>query len=134
MNKQQAVLIAATYFPNYPSVNEFHVTDDGQVFEDTNNAGNHAKSIQSDEDKKADKKPSYITVTREECIEKKSEPTAQELAEKAVVDATKKVTSLTGALAKAAAKNKAAAQEKLDAAQAELETAKKALAELAAAE
>lgn len=130
MNKQEAIAIAAKYFPHYPSVNEFHVTEDGQVFESDTAAGNHARSVQSAEDKKADKKASIITVSREDCEVKKQEPTALELAEKAIAAATKKVTSLTAALEKAAAKNKPAAQEKLDAANAELETAQKALAEL----
>jgi hypothetical protein len=42
MNAQK---IAAAYFPHYPSVNELHITTDGQVFEVQASAFNHAKSL-----------------------------------------------------------------------------------------
>ena len=45
MNNEQAIEIAKEYFPHYPSVNEFHVTCDGQVFELKHMAENHVKSM-----------------------------------------------------------------------------------------
>ncbi len=72
-SKVAAILIAASYFPNYPQVSEFHITEDEQVFEDLNNATNHARSLSKEE--------LVFTVSREEAEagataeEQKPEPT-----------------------------------------------------------
>lgn len=58
ISKVAAIMIAASYFPNYPNVSEFHITEDEQAFEDLNNATNHARSFNADE--------VVFTVTREE--------------------------------------------------------------------
>lgn len=38
--------IAAALFPKYPTVNEFHITSDGQAFEVKAMAENHAKTLE----------------------------------------------------------------------------------------
>lgn len=58
MNKQQAIEVASAYFPSYPSVDEFHVTADGQVFEVKSFAEAHATSIAKQDG------PVVITVSR----------------------------------------------------------------------
>lgn len=50
MDKQKAIELAGEYFPNYPSVQEFHVTTDGQVFEQAASAGNHARAFKKADD------------------------------------------------------------------------------------
>lgn len=45
MDKQTAIKIAKEYFPNYPNAAAFHITEDGQAFEDKSFANIHAKSL-----------------------------------------------------------------------------------------
>ncbi|KAA2245495.1 hypothetical protein F0L74_05930 [Chitinophaga agrisoli] len=61
MNNIQAIDIASKLFPNYPSVDAFHITSDGQAFQKDHQAGNHARSF------KVAAQQRVIIVTREEC-------------------------------------------------------------------
>lgn len=45
INKVDALKIANALFKNYPSVDIFHITSDGQAFESVNNANSHALSL-----------------------------------------------------------------------------------------
>lgn len=49
MKKEQILLLAIGYFASHPSVNEFHVTSDGQHFIDVNNANAHAANLKNKE-------------------------------------------------------------------------------------
>lgn len=60
MTKQEAIVIAGNYFPNYPSAKGFAVTSDSQVFHDKQHADNHANSFKKDEDR------AVFEVSREE--------------------------------------------------------------------
>ena len=67
MNKQAAIAIAAKYFPNYPNVSIFYVTDDGQVFEVITAAQNHANFLQKKNNKTG--AGNVNTVTREDAAD-----------------------------------------------------------------
>jgi hypothetical protein len=45
MTQEQAIATAAQYFPNYPAVNTFFITDDGQAFVERDKANMHARSL-----------------------------------------------------------------------------------------
>lgn len=89
-SKVAAILIAASYFPNYPDAQEFHITADEQAFEDLNHATNHARSL-GDE-------ANVQTVTREEAenadhiqSQLAADTEANEAADKAAADEAARV-------------------------------------------
>jgi hypothetical protein len=45
MTQEQAIAVAAQYFPNYPAVNTFNITADGQAFVDLDKARMHADGL-----------------------------------------------------------------------------------------
>jgi hypothetical protein len=67
MNNHEATSVAAKYFPNYPDVSTFHVTEDGQVFQVSNDAINHAIFLLNKNNSKGE--PVVITITREDATE-----------------------------------------------------------------
>ena len=67
MTKQDAIAVAAKYFPNYPDVSTFHVTEDGQVFEELTHAQNHANFLQKKSKSKGD--PIVVIVTKEDAAD-----------------------------------------------------------------
>lgn len=50
MNKEQAIEVAKKYFPFYPKVKTFYITNDEQAFENEVHAGNHARTLGKDND------------------------------------------------------------------------------------
>lgn len=58
ITKKQAQNIAEELFKSYPSVDEFHITGDGQAFELKHNAEAHASFLDK-------KEPLVITITRD---------------------------------------------------------------------
>jgi hypothetical protein len=117
MNKAKAILIVAALFESYPTVNEFHVTTDGQAFAEKQNAESHAISLDK-------KEPVVVYVSREDMITETTVDTTGEVgksAEQIAVDeAAALVKTLTNKLKFSKAENKPAVQEKLDAAVAAL--------------
>gem|GEM_PF-4435044 len=67
MTKQDAIGVAAKFFPNYPDVSTFHVTEDSQVFQVKNDADNHANFLLKKNNGKGE--PVVNTVTREEAAD-----------------------------------------------------------------
>ena len=116
MNKNKAIILCAALFASYPSVNEFHVTSDGQAFAEKQNAEAHASFLNK-------KEPVVVSVSRDD----KAESTEETEGEKAVTAAKGLVKKLTDKLTKAADKNKAAVQMELDAAVKAMAEAEEAL-------
>ena len=83
MDKATAILIVAALFESYPTVNEFHVTTDGQAFAEKQNAESHAVSL----DKTA---PVVVTVIREDLETETTVDAAAEANETAKVLPAKK--------------------------------------------
>lgn len=67
MDKDKAIVVASAYFPNYPTVQEFHVTADEQVFESKTFAEAHAATL----NKAA---PAVFTVSRRDVAENAPAP------------------------------------------------------------
>ena len=104
MTKIKAILIATAFFPNYPSINKFHVTSDEQVFELEELAQAHASFL--------DKKNSLvITVERTECEQVEDKKSEEQTA---VDELTAKVAKLEKAFGKAAVAKKPVIQKELD--------------------
>jgi len=59
MKKIIALQIASLLFKNYPSVDEFHITEDEQAFENKHNAEAHASFLNKNE-------PVVITISRDD--------------------------------------------------------------------
>jgi len=155
MQKADAIQIASKYFPSYPTVNTFFVSSDGQCFENETHATNHGNSFKKEADKE------IIKVTREEATEQatatlKMNPddenankvisgnddqaklqaekdAAIKFAEDEVITLGKAVKTKQSVLNKAADADKAAAQNDLNTAQAQLTVAEAKLNELLAA-
>lgn len=127
MNKKTAIEIAAKYFPTYPSVNTFHVTNDGQVFEEAGQAQNHANTAFKKEEEQA-----VFVVTREEAQEYMPGDTAADDAakakEEAINTAKENVISLQKTVDKKQKAFDKAGDDKKEDAGKELEAAKVALA------
>lgn len=113
MNKAKAILIVAALFESYPSVNEFHVTTDGQAFAEKQYAENHAVSLDK-------KEPVVVTVSREDLVTETTADAAAKVGESAeqiaVDEAAALVKKLTNKLKFSKAENKPVVQEELDAA------------------
>jgi outer membrane PBP1 activator LpoA protein len=126
MDKQTAIKTAAPYFKNH-TVDEFHITADGQAFFDEGSANNHAQSLGSD----------VVKVTREEAEKKqKPEPTAEEIKAAAIAAAEYKLNRANEAYDKVKSKLDAAPDAKkpllekaVDAATDAVKAAEKALEE-----
>jgi hypothetical protein len=104
MEKQKAIKTATRYFPNYPSVNKFYVTEDEQVFEDLTHAENHAKTLGKDAD-------GVVEVAMEDCDFEEYKETV--LAEQAASQEADKARTEADAVAQAEAE--AASKAKTDA-------------------
>ena len=141
MTKEKAIAIAAAYFPTYPKVGVFHVTHDGQVFEEAAAADSHARHAFKEDDERV-----VVPVTREE-FEASDPEAAAEMsdAEKekaaAITKAQDNVKALgktvkakQKALDKASDDQKENLQKELEAADTELKTAEVDLQKLLEAE
>jgi len=131
MNKAEAIKVAGKYFPSYPGVNEFHITGDEQAFENVNDARNHAKTLEKDNQ-------NVVSVKRDEkvVVETKTPPVELtpeqklEAAKKKVADATLKVGEKQQALNDADGPKKGAATIALNKATNALQVAKDELTAL----
>ncbi len=74
LTKKTAILIASNYFPSYPSINTFFITEDAEVFENENAALSHAKSFDAEN-------PVLVGVERGEVAEAGLKPVEEQLAE-----------------------------------------------------
>ncbi len=59
MERKAAIQIALALFATYPTVDAFHITTDGQAFEEPQNAESHARSLDK-------KNPTVVTIKRGE--------------------------------------------------------------------
>ena len=135
MNQAKAILIAASFFKSYPSVNEFHVTSDEQVFEQKHQAESHANTLGKNKDQ-------VLSVVRDE--EAKDDatdnsgkvPTKEEMleaAKKELADATAELGEKQQALTEATSAQKGSRTAAVKKAEDKLAKAKEALESLTAA-
>jgi len=151
MKKSSFLILAASFFANYPNENEIHFTKDGQAFFGKNDATNHGNSLREKQSDEAE----ILSITREEALAESDsdasdakEPLSKEdqlaaaqakvtKAETAVADAKTAYDEAAAKLAekpdnKTFQKSEASRMEKLEAAVKALETAQEELDALSA--